>query len=373
MPPGSGAEFSNIAQGSVKRVLIYCLGSLGDKIVILPALHLVEHTFPAAQRLMLTNIPAHAKAAAAPAILHGSGLVHGFISYPVGIRSIGGLARVWWQIRRFRPDLLVYLVPSRGEAAVRRDARFFLFCGIPSIVGLPLGDLADNLYDSATGLWEQEGFRFLRCLRSLGNADANDLRNWDLRLTETEVAKARGILAAAKARPIVACGPGTKMQAKDWGLENWRALLEKLNEALPGHALVLVGSKEDAVVSESAAAGWKGVVLNLCGMLTPRETAGVLGYAELFVGPDSGPMHLAAIKGVPCAIPFAARDYPGRYYPAGTGHRIVYHKVECFHCKLEVCIEKEKHCLTSITVEEMFAAAIGAWENGQRERTLQMA
>jgi len=370
---GTGAEFLDIAPGSVKRVLIYRLGSLGDTIVALPALHLVERTFPSAQRLMLTNIPAHAKAAASSVILSGSCLVHSYISYPVGTRSIRGLARVWWQIRRFRPDLLVYLASSRSEEMVRRDLRFFRLCGIRRIAGLPLGNLANNCYNSATDLWEQEGARLLRCLRPLGEADANDLRNWDLRLTEAERAKAREVLAAAAGRQIVACGPGTKMQAKDWGQQNWRALLDKLSAALPNHALVLVGAKEDAAASKFAAAGWKSTVLNLCGKLTPRETAAVLAHAELFVGPDSGPMHLAAISGVPCAIAFAARDYPGRWFPAGIGHRIVYHRVECFHCRLEVCIEKKKDFLTSITVEEMFAAAIGAWENGQRERTSRMA
>ena len=126
-------------------------------------------------------------------------------------------------------------------------------------------------------------------------------------------------------RPFIACGPGTKMQAKDWGPENWRALLASLTAKLPNHGLILVGAKEDAAVSEYSCAQWTGPVANLCGLLTPRETAAVLKPAELFLGPDSGPMHLAAAYGVPCAIVYASRSRRGHWFPTGTGHEVVYH------------------------------------------------
>jgi hypothetical protein len=44
---------------------------------------------------------------------------------------------------------------------------------------------------------------------------------------------------------------------------------------------------------------------------------------------------------------------------------VVYHKVDCAGCDLEVCIEKKKICLTSITVDEMYAAAMAVWNQGQ--------
>jgi ADP-heptose:LPS heptosyltransferase len=73
-------------------------------------------------------------------------------------------------------------------------------------------------------------------------------------------------------------------------------------------------------------------------------------------------MHLAAAYGVPCAIVFAAIDRRGRWFPIGEQHRPVYHQVECAVCWLTVCIEKGKICIESITVEEMFTAAIEAIE-----------
>ena len=353
----------NFDPARVKRVLIYRLGSLGDTVVALPALHLVERAFPHARRLMLTNIPIHAKAPPASAVLEGSGLVHGFLSYPVGTRSLRKLSAVWWRIRRFRPHVLIYLMPARGDRSTQRDSNFFRLCGIRNIVGIPYGELGKNLYDPDTSLWELEASRILRCIHQLGLADLNDLRWWDLRLTNDERTKARTVLAQVEGRRLIACGPGTKMQAKDWGKENWRALLRRLGAEMPDHALILVGAREDAAAAACAAADWRGPVLDLCGVLTPRETAAVLRHTELFLGPDSGPMHLAAIGGVSCAIAFAARDEPGKWYPAGEAHRIVYHRVECMGCQIEVCIEKKKKCLASITVDEMFLAAMEAWQS----------
>src|SRR5260370_10412181 len=65
------------ASADTKRVLIYRLGSLGDTLVALPALHLVERAFPKAERRVLTNVPVNVKAPPAAAVLEGSGLGHG--------------------------------------------------------------------------------------------------------------------------------------------------------------------------------------------------------------------------------------------------------------------------------------------------------
>jgi heptosyltransferase III len=356
---------SGIDPGKVERVLIYRLGSLGDTVVVLPALHLVARTFPNARRLMLTNVPVHAKAPAASAIIGDSGLVDGYLSYPVGTRSAKTLARLWFEIRRFRPEVLVYLTKPRGEKAVLRDHRFFRVCGIRIIVGLPLGDRAINLQVNET-LWESEAARLARCVSELGAMDLNDPAVWDLRLTAEELGRAEAAVQPAGGRPFIACGPGTKVQAKDWGTENWCALMSGLGRKFPGYALVLVGAREDREVSELLAAKWPGKTANLCGELAPRETAAVLRKAELFLGPDSGPMHFAAAAGVPCVIAFAARTKPGIWFPQGKGHRILYRNVDCAGCNLETCIEQKKKCLTSITVDDMLTASVEAWRDRQR-------
>ena len=354
-----------------RKVLIYRIGSLGDTVVALPCLHLIERTYPKAERAMLTNIPVHAKAPAASAVIGESGLVHRYLDYSVGIRNPLTLARLWRSIRRFRPDVLIYLMPMRPQAAVRRDLRFFRACGIRRIVGAPWPEeeLAKLKYFEDKDLYEHEAERLARCLAALGHIDLNDRANWDLRLTALETERADDLLAALSGKPIICWAIGCKRQPNDWGVENWAALSSALGNEFPGYGLVLVGTQEDRENSDRASSAWPGSRLNLCGQLSPRETAAVMARAELFVGPDSGPGHLAAAVGTPCASVFSARDLPGKWHPFGNGNQVVYHKTDCFNCETEMCIEQKKKCILSITVDEMVTAAVRAWKLGRAQRT----
>ncbi len=340
-------------ESPIRKVLIYRLGSLGDTVVALPCFHLIARCFPQAERVLLTNFPVHTKAAATAAVLGDSGLVHGYMRYTVGTRRIGELLRLTREIRRFRPDVLVYLMPMRPWRNVLRDRIFFWNAGVRRVVGLPGEWELKHRFDASTGLYEPEARRLSRAISALGEAHPEEMANWNLRLTGAERQAAVAALGTLAGRRLIACGPGTKMQAKDWGQDNWRELLARLRVKYPEHGLVLVGAPEDYLVSEHSAEKWIGSKMNLCGRLTPRETAAVLEGAEVFLGPDSGPMHLAASVGVPCVIAFSAHGLPGVWYPAGRQHQIVYHQPECFGCGLETCIVMEKKCMTSVTVDEM--------------------
>ena len=342
---------------TVRKVLIYRLGSLGDMIVSLPCLHLIERAFPNSERILLSNFPVQAKAPAAADVLGESGLVHGYMRYTVGMRDPRALLRLALEIRRFHPDVLVYLMPVRSPKAVRRDKLFFKWAGgVKRIVGIPAGGESSRAVNSVTGLYEAEAARLGRTLAELGDAGIADLANWSLRLTPSERQFALAALGDLAGKPLLACGPGTKMQAKDWGQENWRDLLGRIAASYTGYGLVIVGAKEDSVVGDHVLTDWNGPKLNLCGRLTPRQSAALLAHASLFLGPDSGPMHLAACAGVPCVIAFSARGLPGVWYPAGNNHHILYRQVSCFGCNLESCIVQARRCLTSITVDEMAKA-----------------
>ena len=340
----------------VRKVLIYRLGSLGDTVVALPCLHLIARSFPNAERRLLTNFPVHAKAPASAAVLGDSRLVHSYMRYTVGTRKIRELLRLIWEIRRFRPDVLVYLMPVRTQRNVSRDRLFFRLAGVRRCIGLPGKEELNHRFNPASGRFEFEASRLARLVADLGDAHPETIRNWSLELTDSERDVANTALRDLGLGPLIVCGPGTKMQAKDWGKDNWRSLLARLHAENPEHCLALVGAREDHGVSEYAAREWKGPKVNLCGELAPRETAALLEHADVFLGPDSGPMHLAASVGVPCVIAFSARGLPGIWYPAGQENEIIYHQTSCHGCQLETCTKEASRCLTSITVAEMAEA-----------------
>jgi len=343
---------------STKRVLIYRLGSLGDSLIALPALHLAARAFPQAERRLLTNFPVNAKAPPAAAILEGSNLVHGYFRYAVGTRSPRELLSLWWQLFLWRPQVLIYMGSARGVESARRDAKFFRLCGIPRLIGVPLTkDMQENRWEESEQALEPEGARLARNLAELGDAQLDAPASWDLHLTQAENARAGEALSATAGSPIIAVSVGTKVQSKDWGRDNWRALLNRLATLYPDCALVLGGAPEESEASEFAADGWRensgSPVVNLCGLLTPRESAAVFARARAFVGHDSGPMHLAAAVQTPCVAIFAARNKPRVWFPYGKQHRVLYHRTDCWGCGLETCVIERKKCLTSITVDEV--------------------
>jgi heptosyltransferase III len=355
---------------TIRRVLIYRLGSLGDTVVALPCFHLIARKFPNAERRLLTNFPVHAKAPASASVLGDSGLVHGYMRYSVGTRNPIELLGLAAAIRRFNPDVVIYLMHIRPWKAIRRDRLFFRLAGVRRIVGIATNQEMTFRFDQATGLFEGERFRITRLIAELGDANPTDLANWDLVLTSEEHNSAMTALAPLAGYPLIVCGPGTKMPAKDWGQDNWQALLARISARYPGHALVLVGAADEFAVADHAARHWTGPKVNLCGNLAPRQTAALLDRAKLFLGPDSGPMHLAESQGVPCVIPFSAATPAGIWFPQGDRHQVVYHRTSCSGCYLEKCTVPGHPCLKSISVEEMEAAVEAAMTAQPGNRTL---
>ena len=343
----------------VSRVLIYRLGSLGDTVVALPALHLVARAFPNAERMMLTNQPVSSKAAAVEQILANSGLIHRYRSYPVGLRDPSAIFRLIRDLRAWRADVLVYLAETKSTSVVFRDAAFFAFCGIRRVIGLSLTARLRNNLPMPDGRFEHVAQRLARCVAVLGDARLDDLDSWDLHLQPDETAFARALLDSWPGRHrFIAATIGTKVQANDWGAENWKQALTRISSRYSDLGLVLIGSADEHETAEIVGRGWRGPKANLCGRSSPRESAAVIREAVMYVGHDTGPMHLAAAVGVPCVAVFSARNPPGIWFPWGNGHRVVFHSVPCSGCGLEVCIANRKICIASISPDEVYDAAI---------------
>ncbi len=332
------------AEKPVERILIYRLGSLGDTIVALPCFHKLAEAFPNAERYVLTNIPVSSKAAALELILGNSGLVHSFIDYPIKLRSITQARRLSRQLRALRATTLVYLTPRRKRLSIIRDLLFFRLSGINRIIGTPLANhLQLDRVDKRTGLVEHECSRLARSLAELGAINLDDRKNWDLRLTEAERTAGDRAVALFKGGPFIAVNMGGKVVEKLWGEENWRRLLHSLSDRLGDHGLLFLGAADEAEAVDKVAGGWPSLVVNACGTLAPRESAAALRRAAVFVGHDSGPMHLAAAVGVTCVTPFGSLNKPRKWYPYGRGHRVIH----------------RQDGVTNVRVEEMAAHVLG--------------
>jgi len=301
------------------RVLILRPGSLGDTIVALPCLKLVRGAFPDAELRLLTNAPVAASAPPAAAVLEGMGLVDGYLDYPIATRSPARLLRLAQDIRRWRPDVLIYLARRETPGQVRRDAAFFRACGIRRIVGLPATpDLLKNRR-GPDGTFEREAARLARTVAALGPIDLADPAAFDLALGDGDRVLPRRLAAEG---PYIAISIGTKQPANDWGTGNWRELCAELCRLYP-HRLVLTGAAEDRAPSDAVTQGLGERAVNLCG-LRVRENAALIEAAALFVGHDSGPMHMAAAVGTPLVAIFSRLWVPGIWYPMSRQAAVLY-------------------------------------------------
>ena len=339
------------------RILIYRLGSLGDTVLALPCFHLIRQAHPEALITVLTNAPVSGKAAPLESILGSSGLIDDVIHYPVGLRDPRQLIALVRRLRAGKFDLLISLAAARGLVASLRDHLFFKACGIPKIIGIPFQrrDLICGRRPDGV-LFESEVPRLLRRVSSLGHVDLDDRKWVNLNLTATEKAEADQLLSSGmiKGRFIVA-SLGTKSLLKDWGTPSWSELLRKLSQAHPTLGLVLLGSPDEFDRSAGLLKDWQGPTLNLCGITPPRVSAAILQKALMYVGHDSGPMHLAAAAGTRCVAIFSAHAPPGQWYPVGKGHAILY-PMAFFAAERMNDLEYQNKALGSITVSDVLKA-----------------
>jgi heptosyltransferase III len=312
------------------RILIYRLGSIGDCIVALPCLHLVRRLHPDATIALLTNEPVEGRAAPAASVLEGAGLVDRYIAYPVGTRDLRELQAIRREVAAFSPDLFVYLPEYRGLRGTVRDYLFFLTCAGRRSVGYPFASDLRRLDRRSpdSDLWQSEACRLGRRVAALGDAGVDRPENWDLGLSARERDDAARLVAAGTdgVHRLVALSIGTKQANKEWGDDNWQAVLDRIARRDIG--LMLIGAAHDAARSAALASRWPGPVLNFCGALSPRGSAAVLRHADLLLCHDSGPMHLAATVCTVCVAVFGTHNRPGTWFPFGTGHRVLYPTAE---------------------------------------------
>ena len=240
-----------------------------------------------------------------------SGVPNRLLSLARALRSLGS-------------DTLIYLTESRGIARTLRDVAFFRFAGFTKVIGAPLSrDLASNRVDPVTGIAEQEPLRLGRTLHKLGAIDFDDPSAWNLNLTDLEHRAAAPFVQAAGRAPILAINHGGKVVKNDWGEERWRALLTLLGQEFGNHVLAILGSAPDGDRAERLQQYWPGPTLNLCGRLAARESAAFLKSVSLFIGHDSGPLHLASACQIRTVGLFGNNKPAAIWHPYGAHNTIV--------------------------------------------------
>jgi ADP-heptose:LPS heptosyltransferase len=349
---------------SPKRILVFRIGQLGDTIVALPAMWLVRKNYPAAHMALLCDRHPGKTHVVASDLLRGSRIFDEYLSYPVSesgefMRS-GRMATLLANIRRRNFDTLVYLAPTNRTAEqVARDRRFFSMAGIRNFMGMHgFEPLEPKQQGEPMVSSPPESELLFRRLEATGlKAESGDRSRMDLGLSEADEAVLRGWLSTLPSdtgRAWIAVGPGSKMPAKRWPLGRF---LHVIGELISEFDIwpVIFGGEEDRVIGAWLLDRW-GSGYNAAGALGIRASLAAMKHCELFIGNDTGTMHMAAAVGLPCVAIFSSRERPGLWYPPGEGHRVFRSAIDCEGCGLIECLELGNECLKRISVEEVLSA-----------------
>jgi heptosyltransferase II len=175
-----------------------------------------------------------------------------------------------------------------------------------------------------------------------------------IEISESRKVEARELLRAhgvGEGEAVVAICPGSiNSRAKRWPGERYAALADRLIES--GRQVLLIGSRDEAEVSQEVASRMRNRPIVLTGKTTLDQIVAVLATVDLVVTNDTGPAHIGAALGQPTIVIFGPTN-PLTTRPFSPEAEILRHPPECAPCMLRDC-PIDHRCMTAITVDEVF-------------------
>ena len=137
--------------------------------------------------------------------------------------------------------------------------------------------------------------------------------------------------------PLLVVHVGAGTLAKQWPVEHWRELIGRI-VARREVQIVLVGGQNDRSKAGRIARSTSLLpVVDLAGRLGVDDLTAVIESADLFVGADSGPAHLASAVGTPGVVLFSGTNSARQWRPRGSAVRVVRNRVACSPCHRQRC------------------------------------
>jgi heptosyltransferase-2 len=162
--------------------------------------------------------------------------------------------------------------------------------------------------------------------------------------------------------PLLAVHLGAGNAAKRWPNSSWKVLIERF--IADGWRVVVVGGVEDMPLSRGLEANDR--LLDWSGSLTVTQTTALLERADLFIGADSGPAHLAASAGTLSVILFSGTNQPKQWRPWSQYALVLRHRVPCQPCHQKVCPLNDHPCMSELTPDRVYRGALRLWSRTHR-------
>lgn len=370
-----------------KRILAVKLADLGDLLTITPALQALRAAHPSAQIDLL--VPPRSAG-----LLEGADFIDRIVTFDkfafdslrgmLDVRSVAKTVAFLARLRLSRYDAVAIF----HHYTTRWGSLKFRVLGIASGARARAG--IDNGRGGFLNLRTQDrGFGAMHeaeyWLSVAALLGANAEAGWRSRIPvgEDDKTTTLGLLSTfgkERANPLLAIHPGAGAYslARIWPVEGFAGVARGLIKSHDVRVVILGGPDEVEAASQlEQLVGKENRVLNLAGRTSIHQTAAVLEQCDLFLGNDSGPMHLAAAMQTPVVAVFGPsnRRAWGPYTPAGQNspHYIVSRDLPCMPCFYrghdlglrEGC--GTRPCLTGLTHVPVLRACREALDGLERE------
>jgi heptosyltransferase-2 len=338
------------------KILVRTPNWVGDAVMAIPALEAIRRAKPDDEIVLLAR-PAVAD------LFSGQPFANRVIRY-----DFRGAHRGWLG----REKLASELRNGKFAAAVLLqnafDAAWLAWrAGIPERIGYAR-DARGPLLTKAVRVPRQgeipkhESHYYLELLRRAGwIAGFNALPTVRLQISEENRAVAESRLQGAGSAANswrVAIAPGASYgAAKCWPPDRFALLADRLISEC-GADVIFFGTPEEKEIAGLIRARMNSRAIFLVGETSMRELAALFASCSVFVGNDSGAMHVAAAAGIPVVGVFGSTDPEGTQ-PVTEQFTLVREAVPCSPCFLRRC-PVDHRCMTRISAESVLQAVLRA-------------
>ncbi len=341
-----------------RRILVRANNWIGDVVMISPALRALREAYPQAR------IEAVVRPHVADCFAAHPWVDEAVVHEPEGRhRGTGGFLRLAAELRGRGYDLAILFQKAFGAALTAFLAR------VPRRLGYDTDRrrllLTHPIHETAALRRLHHVEYFLQVAAAAGCEISGLPRRVYFPLDEESRAFALDFLQKAGAGRfsfLAAFAPGASKGPRAWHPERFAALAGRLAREHGAGILVVGGGADRGIAAPLLeAAGSSGI--DTVGTTTARRMAALIGRCRVFVGNDSGPMHVAAALDVPVLALFG----PGT--PAKTAPYMDASRCEAltndFHCspcrqrffeECEPAPSLKPMCLETITAERAYGA-----------------
>ena len=335
------------------KILIRATNWVGDAIMALPALRAVRKRFPDAEITIVAR-PYIAD------IYRDQETCDQLIPYdPKGLHAgFSGRERLAAELRAQKFDVALLLQNAFDAAWLAWRAR------IPERIGYARHARSFLLTQSVPlprqgEIPAHEKYYYLELLRRAGwGHSAKDETFIGLRVPEEKRRSADEFLSKSGVRQgavrIAVAAGASYGSAKCWPPLRFAEVANRLQSETEAE-IILFGTAAEASVSTAISAEMPRPPIDLTGKTAIADLPALLSQCQLFIGNDSGAMHIAAAVGLPIVAVFGPTD-PHGTAPVTPRCSIVQQKPYCSPCFLRRC-PTDHRCMTAITADMVQAAA----------------